>query len=66
MKNPNDPSGIKPATFWLAEQYLNQLHHRVPYIFTDCLIFFLKESKIGIQLPGVWSLERELNVFPDE
>jgi hypothetical protein len=24
------PSGMEPATFWLAAQYLNQLHHCVP------------------------------------
>jgi hypothetical protein len=24
------PSSIKPATFWLVAQYLNQLHHHLP------------------------------------
>jgi hypothetical protein len=24
------PSGIEPATFWLVEQCLNKLRHRVP------------------------------------
>jgi hypothetical protein len=33
LKIPMTSSGIKPATFWLVAQYLNQLRHRVPQYF---------------------------------
>ena len=35
MKNPMAPSGIKPVTFCLVAQYLNQFHHHVPHTLTS-------------------------------
>jgi hypothetical protein len=62
------PSGIEPATFWLEKQFLNYPLHRVPYIFTDCLIFFPERIENRYKNFQVWCLvsERELNLFPAE
>jgi hypothetical protein len=44
-KIPMIPSGIKPATFWLVVQYLDQLHHHVTTVIVS-YIYLLQTQVI--------------------
>jgi len=57
---PMTPSGIKPATFWLVAQCLNQLRYCVPLLMIEHVVVFWQNKSFDFML-RINPLNPELN-----